>query len=385
MKVRAEQPADFRAVEHLTYDAFVAQVNHDDAELVDGVRTGDEPLLVRHLRRSPSFVPELDMVAEVDGTVVGNIMYTRTEVVGEDGEWETVTFGPVSVAPAWQRLGIGHALVTTTLDIARTMGLRAVVIMGNPTYYQPLGFAPASDFAITSADGTTSPTLLALPLYDGALDGVTGRFLDDPVFSSIDPDESAAFNTMIELSRRPLHDLWHLFPIELRAPNPAYPVWYAQAAARLGTLLGDQVVRLSHIGSTSVPGLVAKPIVDILAQVAESTDPAVLVETLEADGWMLMAQTTAPALRLDLALGYTPTGFAEQVFHLHVVHPDDHDELWFADFLREHRDVQEDYVALKRDLARHHRHDRDAYTRAKTTFVRAIVHRARSEGLTASQ
>ncbi|MCL2466298.1 MAG: GNAT family N-acetyltransferase [Micrococcales bacterium] len=380
MEIRPERPADYRAVEHLTYDAFVAmQVVDEDAELLDGVRTGDEALLVRKLRRTGSFVPELDMVAEVDGKVVGNIMYTRSQVVAEDDQWETVTFGPVSVAPASQRRGIGSALVTTTLDAARAMGLRAVVIVGSPAYYRRLGFRPASDFGITLADGTTTRALLALPLYDGALEGVSGRFVDDPVFASLDPDESAAFNTTLELSRQPLPELWRLFPIELHEANPQYPLWYAQAAGRLGALLGDQIVRTSHIGSTSVPGLVAKPIVDILLEVDPAADPTLLVETLEADGWMLMAQTTTPVMRLDMCMGYTPTGFAKQVFHLHVVHPDDHDELWFADFLRTHRDVQDDYVALKRDLAHQHRHDRDTYTRAKTTFVRAIVHRARSQ------
>lgn len=176
-----------------------------------------------------------------------------------------------------------------------------------------------------------------------------------------------------------LAELWQLFPIELRESDPEYPQWYAEAAAQLEDLLGDQVVRTSHIGSTSVPGLVAKPIVDILAELDPASDPELVVRTLEAHGWMLMAQTTTPSLRLDLAQGYTPTGFAERVFHLHVVHPGDHDELWFRDWLRDHPEARADYAALKQDLALKYRHDRDAYTDAKTTFVRKTVQQARSQ------
>ena len=173
-------------------------------------------------------------------------------------------------------------------------------------------------------------------------------------------------------------ELGQLFPVELCEPNPDYPQWYVEAAARLTDLLGNLVVRTSHIGSTSVPGLVAKPIVDILFELDPAADPDAVVEVLTAHGWMLMARTTTPSLRLDLAQGYTPTGLAERVFHLHVVHPGDHDELRFRDWLRDHPDTQADYAALKRDLAQRYRYDRDAYTEAKTTFVQTVVQRARS-------
>ncbi|MCL2090196.1 MAG: GrpB family protein [Micrococcales bacterium] len=201
------------------------------------------------------------------------------------------------------------------------------------------------------------------------------------------PDETAraleeradsALTVMLDQSGcRSLPELWRLFPVELRASDPGYPSWYRETAARLRQLLGDQVVRIHHIGSTSVPGLVAKPIVDLLLEIDPGSDPPAVVTALDADGWRLMAQSTAPHLRLDLAQGYTPTGFADRVFHLHIVHPGDHDELWFRNWLRTHPEAQADYTALKQDLAQRYEHDRDAYTEAKTTFVRTVVQQAR--------
>jgi len=105
---------------------------------------GNEALLTRKLRSCASFVPELDYVAELDGSVIGNIMYARSKVIGDDCEWETLTFGPVSVLPKYQRDGVGSALIRKTLDVARDLGYRAVLIFGHESYYPRFGFKPAS-------------------------------------------------------------------------------------------------------------------------------------------------------------------------------------------------------------------------------------------------
>ncbi|MDR0736462.1 MAG: N-acetyltransferase, partial [Zoogloeaceae bacterium] len=118
--LRQETPADYFATEKITHEAF------RNAPHASGV----EALLAHRLRDSPAFVRELDFVAEIAGNVVGSIMYTRSGVANDTREWETLTLGPVSVLPACQRRGIGSTLIEHTLELARTMDFRAVILFG---------------------------------------------------------------------------------------------------------------------------------------------------------------------------------------------------------------------------------------------------------------
>lgn len=186
--LRVEEKSDWKTVEQITYRAFRGAEH----------ASSDEALLAHKLRSRPSFVPELDYVAEVDGKVVGNIMYTRSKVVNDDGgERDTLTFGPVSVLPKVQRQYIGSALIRRTLYIACELGYRAVLIYGHENYYPRFGFKPASEYGITTEDGKNFPAFMALPLYDGALDGVHGRLICDEVYATLDKEESDKFNAKL--------------------------------------------------------------------------------------------------------------------------------------------------------------------------------------------
>jgi len=180
------------------------------------------------------------------------------------------------------------------------------------------------------------------------------------------------------LAELTLAELWQLFPITLREYDPRYPTWFAEESARVAALFPGFVFRLSHIGSTAVPGLVSKPIVDMLLEITPDCPSHDVVAKLAAAGWNLMARRDEP-LRLDLNKGYTPAGFAERVFHLHIVRPGDHNELYFRDFLRQHPEACVAYVELKRRLAAQYRHDRDAYTAAKAVFIQQATLQARAE------
>ena len=176
-----------------------------------------------------------------------------------------------------------------------------------------------------------------------------------------------------------LEELWDLFPIVLKEHNPRYAGWYEQQRAGLIGLLGDaDVARISHIGSTAVPGLLAKPTVDILLEVRASSDVRSILDRLQAAGWLLMSEQSDP---LDLALnkGYTPEGFAEQVYHLHVRYLGDWDEPYFRDYLRDHAEAAAEYAELKQVLLERYEHDRDAYTEAKTDLIHKYTQLARIE------
>ncbi|MDR1778686.1 MAG: GrpB family protein [Clostridiales Family XIII bacterium] len=178
------------------------------------------------------------------------------------------------------------------------------------------------------------------------------------------------------LSEMTLEELWQLFPIQLQEHRPEWADWYAEERGRLAAVLGARAARIDHIGSTYVEGLLAKPIVDILVQVAPDAEMAAVKADLLADGWLLMAENSAYG-ELDLNKGYTPDGFAERVFHLHVRREGDWDELRFRDYLTAHPEEAAAYAALKRELLGKYEHNRDAYTQAKTDFIKSCVAKAR--------
>lgn len=176
-----------------------------------------------------------------------------------------------------------------------------------------------------------------------------------------------------------LEELWELFPIILKPHNPAYKNWYADEENRLrGILKGLPICRISHIGSTAVPGLIAKPTVDILLELPQGYDLDALADLLQAAGWTLMARDDIQKT-LDLNQGYTPQGFAEKVYRLHVKPSGDWDELYFRDYLRQVPEAARQYEALKLRLKDQFEHNRDAYTGAKSDFVRMVTQKARKE------
>ncbi len=187
-----ERPEDHFTVENLTREAFWNL----------HVPGCDEHFLVRKLRDSEDFLPELNFVAEADGRIVGNIMFSRSHVVGQDNQrFETVTFGPVSVLPEYQRQGVGRALIERGLKSARASGHSAAIIFGSPAYYARFGFRPGKEYDIRTSDGKYAAALQALELFPGALRGVCGRFLESEAFE-MDPKEAEEFDRLFPYKKK---------------------------------------------------------------------------------------------------------------------------------------------------------------------------------------
>ena len=161
---------------------------------------------------------------------------------------------------------------------------------------------------------------------------------------------------------------------------PYDPGWVARFAAerdRLLTLFAPGAVRIEHVGSTSVPGLAAKPVVDVMLGVPRLADLERRIPALEAQGWVYVPEHEAvfPERRF-LARPRTPP----RSHHLHAVElgtPFWNDHLAFRDRLRAHPDEAAAYGRLKAKLATRHRNDRMAYTEAKTGFIAGVLSRAR--------
>lgn len=184
---------------------------------------------------------------------------------------------------------------------------------------------------------------------------------------------------MKNLNDMSLEELWQLFPIMLREYNPHYKTWYEEEKRNLlHTLKDHRIYRINHIGSTSVPGLMAKPIVDILLELPEEYNMDAAAALLQNAGWLIMQRDEAQGT-LDLNKGYTPAGFAEKVFHLHIKTPGDWGELYFRDYLRQYPEAARQYEGLKQNLKEQFEHNRDAYTDAKSGFVSEHTQKARKE------
>jgi GrpB-like predicted nucleotidyltransferase (UPF0157 family) len=182
------------------------------------------------------------------------------------------------------------------------------------------------------------------------------------------------------LSELTLEELWELFPIILDVHNPEYKKWYLKEKENIEKVVGtNKIERINHIGSTAVEGLIAKPIVDILLEVDYNTDISNLKLRLENSGWRLMSSEEETDLKLSFNKGYTPDGFAEKVFHLHLRFLGDWDELYFRDYLKFHKETAKKYGELKQKLKRQYEHNRDGYTDAKTAFIKKWTKQARKE------
>lgn len=179
------------------------------------------------------------------------------------------------------------------------------------------------------------------------------------------------------LNEMTLEELWQLFPIVLEPHRDCWAQWYAEAEKQLWCLLPKtEVLRINHIGSTAVPNIWAKPIVDILVETVDQTALQSTAQKLEGGGYLRMSEEQN---RISLNKGYTPEGFAERVFHVHVRLNGDHDELYFRDYLAENPDAAKEYETLKRKLWKVFEHNRDAYTQGKTEFVRRYTRIAKEQ------
>ena len=160
--IRPETPQDYYAVELLARDSSLGYYQWE----------ADAHLHVHKTRRHRRFLSELSFVAELDGHLAGMMMYTRSEIITKGKIYDdTLCLQHLRVAPWAQCKGVGTALARHTIPLAKAMGYRAILFHGNPDYYPRLGFRPAFEFGVGR---NFSESFHCMPLYAGALDGITG-------------------------------------------------------------------------------------------------------------------------------------------------------------------------------------------------------------------
>lgn len=169
-----------------------------------------------------------------------------------------------------------------------------------------------------------------------------------------------------KLSEMTLEEIWQLFPIILTEHNACWADFYREEVAALKSILPSEA-EYHHIGSTAVSGIMAKPIIDILIVVDTTDRMKCAANLLQQNGYIVMSSSEN---RISLNKGYTENGFAEKVFHLHLRLKNDIDEIYFRDYLNTHWETAKEYEELKQKLSKAYKYNRDAYTEAKTEFVK---------------
>ena len=154
IKVRAEVADDYRSIDVVNLSAFEGEA---EAQLVD------------ELRNSDGFVPDLSLVAELNGRVVGHVVLSKVKLKNSQGNSEILALGPMSVVPSQSHRGIGSELIEAAIARAKPLCYTAIVVAGYPENYQRFGFRPAKDWGISCNLAIPDDALKAMELKDGIL------------------------------------------------------------------------------------------------------------------------------------------------------------------------------------------------------------------------
>ncbi|KNE20960.1 GCN5 family acetyltransferase [Virgibacillus pantothenticus] len=170
--IRKEQPSDYKQTEDVIQQAFqnVAYSN------------GKEHELVRALRTSNEFVPELSLVSKQGKTITGHILFTTVEIKNAGNSLIGLSLAPLSVLPEYQNQGIGTALITFGLTTAARLDFSVVVVLGHKEYYPKFGFVKASAYNIKPPFAVEDDLYMVKELQAGVLTTTQGTVHYSPVF-----------------------------------------------------------------------------------------------------------------------------------------------------------------------------------------------------------
>ena len=164
MKIRQEIKNDFKEVFNLIEKAFKKEPFSDHKE----------QFLVERLRESKAFIPELSLVAEIDGKIVGHTLVSKIKIKNELNEFDSLALAPVSVLPEFQKRGIGGKLITEAHEKAKKLGHKSIVLLGHEKYYPKFGYEQADKYGIKLPFEVPKENCMVIELTENGLNGVSG-------------------------------------------------------------------------------------------------------------------------------------------------------------------------------------------------------------------
>lgn len=182
--IRSEEPADYKETELMAMRSFWNKYGP----------AADEHFLIRIIRESEDYVPEISRIAEYNGRVVGAVYYTKAWIIDGDRKHEVITFGPLAVEPTLEGHDIGGALMRETIKLAENAGFTGIVLMGEPYYYPRFGFERGAKYGITDEQGNSPETLMCLPLKNDFSE-IKGKLTESKDFEKLeDKDRLSEIN-----------------------------------------------------------------------------------------------------------------------------------------------------------------------------------------------
>ncbi len=168
--IRPERPEDIVSIDGINRLAFGGE---------------EEAKLIKAIRGSNYFLPELSLVAAETDRIVGHILFSPITVESSGKSVNALALAPMAVVPEYQNKGVGTALVKHGLAACKKLGYTIVIVVGHPEYYSRFGFTPATEYDLEAPFEVPDDAFLALELLPGALKNVRGMVKYSPAFDSV--------------------------------------------------------------------------------------------------------------------------------------------------------------------------------------------------------
>jgi len=144
-----------------------------------------EPGLVDAVRKSENFIPEISLIAEENGKLIGHILFSRIHIETKNTKIPALALAPMAVRPEYQKQGIGTLLVRRGLEECKRLNHAIVIVLGHPAYYPRFNFSAELAKSLECPYGECGEAWMALELLPNALDGVRGRVVYPPAFDGV--------------------------------------------------------------------------------------------------------------------------------------------------------------------------------------------------------
>jgi len=164
--IRKEEKKDYNDIFEINKSAFGQE---EESKLIDKIRSGD------------NFISDISLVAEIDGKIIGHILFSKIEISGSS-IFKSLALAPMAVVPEFQKKGVGSKLIKEGIRKAKDLEFESIIVLGHKDYYPRFGFQKASKWNIKCPFEAPDETFMAIELFENALKDKSGTVVYPPEF-----------------------------------------------------------------------------------------------------------------------------------------------------------------------------------------------------------